>query len=249
MRFDILTLFPEMFSGPFDYSMLKKASDRGLIDIHVHDIRQFTHGPHHVADDYQYGGGPGMVMKPEPVFEAVEYALSFHAGPVPVALLSPQGQVFNHDIAMEFAQEPGLVLICGHYGGVDERVRTSLATCDVSIGDYVVTGGELAAMVVVDAVARLTPGVVGSESSVSEDSFATGLLQHPIYTRPPEYKGMEVPPELLSGNHGEIARWRREQSLLRTLALRPDLLAKAHLSQEDLDFLSRQGYEQDPPNP
>ncbi len=249
MRFDILTLFPEMFSGPFDHSMLKKASDRGLIDIHVHDIRKFAHGPHHVADDYQYGGGPGMVMKPEPVFEAVEHALSFHAVPVPVVLLSPQGRVFNHDMAREFAQEPGMTLICGHYGGVDERVRTSLATCDVSIGDYVVTGGELAAMVVVDAVARLTPGVVGSESSVSEDSFATGLLQHPIYTRPPEHQGMEVPAELLSGNHEAIARWRREQSLLRTLQLRPDLLDKAPLSQEDLKFLRGRGYEKDSPNP
>ncbi len=249
MRFDILTLFPEMFSGPFDHSMLRKAADRGLIDVHVHDIRRFAHGPHHVADDYQYGGGPGMVMKPEPIFEAVEYALSCHAGPVPVVLLSPQGRLFDQDMAQEFAQEQGMALICGHYGGVDERVRTSLATCDVSIGDYVITGGELAAMVVVDAVARLTPGVVGSENSVSEDSIATGLLQHPIYTRPPEYRDMEVPAELLSGNHGEIARWRREQSLLRTLRLRPDLLAKAPLSQEDLDFLHRQGYEKDSSNP
>ena len=234
-----------MFSGPFDHSMIKKASERGLIDIHVHDIRQFAHGPHHVADDYQYGGGPGMVMKPEPIFEAVEHALSFHERPVPVVLLSPQGRLFDHGMAQEFAQESGLALICGHYGGVDERVRTSLATCDVSIGDYVITGGELAAMVMVDAVARLVPSVVGSESSVNEDSIATGLLQHPIYTRPPEYREMPVPTELLSGNHGEIARWRREQSLLRTWTLRPDLLSKAPLSQEDLDFLRGQGYEKD----
>ena len=248
MRFDILTLFPEMFSGPFDHSMLKKASDRGLINIHVHDIRQFAHGPHHVADDYQYGGGPGMVMKPEPIFEAVEHVLSFHDAPVPVVLLSPQGRAFDHDLALELAQAPGMALICGHYGGVDERVRTSLATCDVSIGDYVITGGELAAMVVVDAVARLVPSVVGSETSVYEDSIATGLLQHPIYTRPPEYRGMEVPSELLSGNHQAIARWRREQSLLRTLRLRPDLLAKAPLTKEDRDFLRNQGYEKDSPN-
>ena len=246
MDIHILTLFPGMFHGPFDHGVVGRAVGRGLVRIHLRDIRDHTHDAHHTADDYQYGGGPGMVMKPEPVFEAVDHALSgFSAGDrarVPVVLLSPQGRRFDQAAAAELASKPGLVLICGHYEGVDERVRESLATDDVSIGDYVLTGGELAAMVVADAVVRLLPGVVGSPESVQGDSITSGLLQHPLYTRPPVYRGLGVPPVLLSGDHGEVDRWRREQALLRTLEKRPDLLEKADLDDDDLRFLAAHGY-------
>ena len=246
MRIHILTLFPGMFEGPFNDSVIKKAIDRGLLRIDIKDIRDYTHDSHHTADDYQYGGGAGMVMKPEPIFEAVEDARSEYTQEerpqVPVILLSPQGRVFNQAIAEELSAAPGMVLICGRYEGVDERVRESLATHDISIGDYVVTGGELPAMVVVDAVARQVPGVVGSEQSVHGDSITSGLLQHPVYTRPPVYRDMEVPEVLLSGNHGEIKRWRRREALLRTLSKRPDLLSETGLSAEDLEFLRSQGY-------
>ena len=246
MRIHILTLFPGMFEGPFNDSVIKKAIDRGLLRIDIKDIRDYTHDSHHTADDYQYGGGAGMVMKPEPIFEAVEDARSEYTQEerpqVPVILLSPQGRVFNQAIAEELSAAPGMVLICGRYEGVDERVRESLATHDISIGDYVVTGGELPAMVVVDAVARQVPGVVGSEQSVQGDSITSGLLQHPVYTRPPVYRDMEVPEVLLSGNHGEIKRWRRREALLRTLSKRPDLLSETGLSAEDLEFLRSQGY-------
>ena len=246
MDIHILTLFPGMFHGPFDHGVVGRAAGRGLVRIHLQDIRDHTHDAHRTADDYQYGGGPGMVMKPEPVFEAVDHALSgFSAGDrarVPVVLLSPQGRRFDQAAAAELASKPGLVLICGHYEGVDERVRESLATDDVSIGDYVLTGGELAAMVVADAVVRLLPGVVGSPESVQGDSITSGLLQHPLYTRPPVYRGLGVPPVLLSGDHGEVDRWRREQALLRTLEKRPDLLEKADLDDDDLRFLAAHGY-------
>jgi tRNA (guanine37-N1)-methyltransferase len=247
MLVHILTLFPAMFHGPFHESVIKRAVDKGLADIRVLDIRDYTHDSHHTADDYQYGGGPGMVMKPDPVFEAVEDALSgFPAevrGEIPVILLSPQGRLLNQKTAEELSQRPGMVLICGHYEGVDERIRDALATDDISIGDYVLTGGELPAMVLVDTVVRLIPGVVGSAQSVQEDSITSGLLQHPLYTRPPIYRGLEVPPVLLSGNHAEIARWRRQQALLRTLKGRPGLLDKAGLTQEDFGFLQSHGYE------
>ena len=187
-----------------------------------------------------------MVLKPEPVFEAVEDALSQHSQEVrremPVVLLSPQGRLLRQGIAQELARKPGMVLICGHYEGVDERIRANLATDEISIGDYVLTGGELAAMVLVDAVVRLVPGAVGSEESVQGDSITTGLLQHPLYTRPPVYRDLEVPSILVSGNHGEIARWRKQQALLRTLKLRPDLLDAADLAPEDLEFLRAHGY-------
>ena len=247
MLVQILTLFPAMFHGPFHESVIKRAVDKGLADIRVLDIRDYTHDSHHTADDYQYGGGPGMVMKPGPVFEAVEDALSLFPaevrGEIPVILLSPQGRLLNQKTAEELSQRPGMVLICGHYEGVDERIRDTLATDDISIGDYVLTGGELPAMVLVDTVVRLIPGVVGSAQSVQEDSITSGLLQHPLYTRPPIYQGLEVPPVLLSGNHAEIARWRRQQALLRTLKGRPGLLDKAGLTQEDFGFLRSHGYE------
>ena len=246
MRFHVLTLFPEAFQGPFQYSMLGMARDNGRVSIRVTDLRDYTNDAHRTADDYQFGGGPGMVLKPEPVFDAVDDVLGQYPAEqqtdIPVVLLSPQGELFNQDIAEELSQAPALVLICGHYGGVDERVAQGLATREISIGDFVLTGGEPAAMVLVDAVARLTPGVVGSPESVSEDSFTSGLLQHPLYTRPAEYRGMDVPEILRSGHHEEIARWRRRESLRRTFQHRPVLLKTAQLTKDDLDFLRSLGY-------
>ena len=246
MRIHILTLFPAMFQGPFHQSVIKRAVERGLVQIQIRDIRDHTHDSHHTADDYQYGGGAGMVMKPEPIFEAVEDALAHYSQEarreMPVILLSPQGRLLHQKVAEELARRPGMVLICGHYEGVDERISETLATDEISIADYVLTGGELAAMVLVDAVVRLIPGVVGSAESVQGDSITSGLLQHPLYTRPPVYRDLEVPPVLLSGNHGDIARWRRQQSLLRTLKRRPDLLEVAELTPEDLAFLQSHGY-------
>ena len=247
MNVHILTLFPAMFQGPFEHSVIKRAVEKSLVKIQILDIRQHTHDRHHTADDYQYGGGPGMVMKPEPVFEAAESALASYpqevSGDVPVILLSPQGRVFDQGVAQELVRKPGMVLICGHYEGVDERIKESLSTDEISIGDYVLTGGELAAMVLVDAVARLIPGVVGSEGSVLGDSITSGPLQHPLYTRPPVYRDLEVPPILLSGDHAEIARWRRQKALLKTMQQRPDLLQRTELTEEDLEYLRSQGYE------
>ena len=238
-----------MFQGPFHQSVISRAVDRGLARIRIHDIREYAHDSHRTTDDYQYGGGPGMVMKPEPVFESVEAALSPYPEElrreIPVILLSPQGRPFRQNIAGELADSPGMALICGHYEGVDERIKEHLATDEISIGDYVLTGGELASMVLVDAVVRLIPGVVGSEEGVKGDSITSGLLQHPIYTRPPVYQDMEVPPTLLSGNHGEIAQWRRRQALLKTLNRRPDLLKSAELTSDDLKFLETHGYARD----
>ncbi len=249
MRIHILTLFPGMFEGPFRESVIKRAVEKGLVQIQIRDIRDYTHDTHSTADDYQYGGGSGMVMKPEPIFEAVDDALSCfpeaERASVPVILLSPQGRLFHERIAEDLSQTPGMVLICGHYEGVDERVRANLATDDISIGDYVVTGGEIPATVLVDAVSRLIPGVVGSEESVHGDSITSGGLQHPVYTRPAEYRGLEVPPVLLSGNHREIERWRRREALLRTLRKRPDLLEVSGLSTEELEFLRSNGYDGD----
>ncbi len=249
MHVHILTLFPAMFQGPFHQSVIKRAVDRGLVKIRILDIRDYAHDSHHTTDDYQYGGGPGMVMKPEPVFESVEAALSLYPEEtrreIPIILLSPQGRPFRQNIAGDLAGGPGMVLICGHYEGVDERIKEHLATDEISIGDYVLTGGELASMVLVDAVVRLIPGVVGSEEGVQGDSITSGLLQHPIYTRPPVYRDMKVPSTLLSGNHGEIAQWRRRQTLLKTLNRRPDLLKSAELTADDLKFLETHGYDGD----
>ena len=249
MHIHIFSLFREMFQGPFQHSVIKRAAEKGLVHIELHDLRDYARDRHRTADDYQYGGGPGMILKPEPAFEGVDAVLSRYPPEVrtgiPVILMSPQGRRFDQAIAAELSRGPDMLLLCGHYGGVDERIREHLATDDICIGDYVLTGGELAAMVVVDAVVRLIPGVVGSAESVEGDSITSGFLQHPLYTRPPAYRDVEVPPVLISGNHGEIARWRRQQSLLRTLKRRPDLLETARLSPEDLEFLGSRGYRRD----
>ncbi len=243
MRFHIVTLFPEAFRGPLDVSILKRARDRGLVDVRLHQLRDYTHDRHHVTDDAPFGGGPGMVLKPEPLFEAVEgirqsvAAEGRAAASLSVILLDPQGRRLTQSVARDLASREEMVLLCGHYEGVDERVREHLVTDEISIGDYVLTGGELAAMVLVETVARLVPGVLGSEDSGGQDSHARGLLQHPQYTRPAVFRGWSVPDVLLSGDHREVERWRRRQSLLRTLQRRPDLLAAADLTPAERAFL------------
>ena len=221
MEFDILTLFPGIFTGPLDESILKRARENGLVQVRVHNLRDFTHDKHRVVDDRPYGGGPGMLMKPEPIFEAVE---KLQRPDSCVVLMTPQGQPFTQALASQFAGRPHLIVICGHYEGVDERVREALVDEEISIGDYVLTNGALAAAVVVDAVTRLLPGAIGHEQSAADDSFATGLLEGPQYTRPPEFRGMRVPDVLLSGDHGEVAKWRAAESQQRTRQRRPDLL-------------------------
>jgi len=244
MRIDILTLFPNMFSGPFAESIVKRAMDRNLISITIHNLRDWGSGKHKVVDDYPFGGGTGMVMKSEPLFEATEAIKAEGAcSSAPVILLTPQGRVFNQRVAAELAALDQLILICGHYEGIDERVREHLATDEISIGDYVLTGGELAAMVVVDAMVRQLPGVLGSEDSAKDDSHTSGLLEYPQYTRPRTYRGWEVPQVLLSGDHAQIAAWRREQSILRTLTRRPELLEKADLSPEERELISARSVE------
>jgi tRNA (guanine37-N1)-methyltransferase len=239
VRVDIFTLFPEMFTGPFDCSMLKRAVDQGIVNFNIHNIRDYTHDRHHTADDYAYGGGAGMVMKPEPVFEAVETVIrSVSAAETAgkkksIVLLTPQGRLFSQRVAIELAQFEWLLFISGHYEGVDERIREHLAADEISIGDYVLTGGELATMVVVDAVVRLLPGVLGSGESLLHESHNGHLLEYPQYTRPEKFQEWSVPDVLLSGNHGEIARWRREQSVRRTAMRRPDLLPDAELTLEE----------------
>lgn len=225
MKVDIITLFPGMFRGLLEESILGRARDRGLLEVGVHNLRDFATGRHQVVDDYTFGGGPGMVLKPEPIFAAVE---SLRREGSRVVLMSPQGRVFRQAIAQQLSRLEHLVLLCGHYEGVDERVREQLVDDELSIGDYVLTGGELAAMVVVDAVGRLIPGVLGGEESTLEESFAAGLLEYPHYTRPASFRNLEVPEVLLSGDHARVARWRREQSLLRTLRRRPELLRPEH---------------------
>ena len=225
MHFDIFTLFPGMFQGPFTESILKRAQERGLLNIALHNIRDATTDKHHVVDDYPYGGGLGMVMKPDPIFAAIE---AIHQGG-PIILLTPQGRRFNQQIARELAQEPRIALVCGHYEGIDERVCERLITDELSIGDYVLTGGELGAIVVVDAVSRLLAGVL-TDGSTDDESHSTTLLEYPQYTRPPEFRGWRVPDVLLSGNHAQIARWRRKESLRRTRQRRPDLFAQVDVS-------------------
>jgi tRNA (guanine37-N1)-methyltransferase len=244
LRIDIVTIFPGFFDSPLQESIIRRARDRGLLDIRVHDLRSFTTDRHRVTDDYPYGGGAGMVMKPEPIFAAVE-ALREEAPPRRVTLLSPKGRAWNHDLAREYSRLPGLVLICGRYEGEDDRVRQSLVDDEVSIGDYVITGGEAAALVLIESVARLVPGVVGAPESVEQDSFYSGILDYPHYTRPPVFRDMEVPPVLLSGNHADISRWRRKEALRMTLERRPDLLEKAALSKEDEELLEEVRRERD----
>jgi len=251
-----------MFAGIFTDSILKRAQEAGLMSVALHNIRHYAPGRHRVTDDTPYGGGGGMVMKPEPIYRAVETVLSYPPGwcftpedqgddprvaepppelpaGVPIILLSPQGRRFNQQIAQELAAPERIALICGRYEGVDERVRTGLVTDEISIGDYVLSGGELAAAVLVDAVTRLLPGALGCEMGASQDSFATGLLEYPQYTRPALYRGQGIPEILTSGDHARVARWRREQTLRRTWQCRPDLLAAANLSDADREYLAR----------
>jgi len=237
MHFDIFTLFPSMFEGPLQASILHRAQESGHLSINIHDIRDYANDKHHTTDDAPYGGGGGMVMKPEPIFSAVETVLGA-SSETSIILLSPQGRLFTQPVACDLARRSHLALICGRYEGVDERVRQHLVTDEISIGDYVLTGGELAAMVIVDAVTRLLPGVLGDPGAAIDDSHANGLLEGPHYTRPAVYRGWEVPPILLSGDHAAIARWRREQSLHRTLERRPELLADVDLSTRDRTFVS-----------
>jgi tRNA (guanine37-N1)-methyltransferase len=243
MHFDIFTLFPEMFRGPFDASIIQRAREAGLVSIAVHNVRDYAPGRHHVTDDTPYAGGGGMVMKPEPIWNAVEAVLGYDpAGRPdarPIILLTPQGRVFSHSIARELATHPRLLLICGRYEGVDERVHRYLATDEISIGDYVLSGGEIAAMVLVDAIVRWLPGVLGDPDAPTDDSHASGLLEYPHYTRPAVYRGHAVPDILRSGHHAQVARWRRQEALRRTRERRPDMLARTPLSQADLEFLAQ----------
>jgi tRNA (guanine37-N1)-methyltransferase len=236
IRFDILTVFPEMFASPCGCSLLKKAIDHGVIAIHLHNIRNHAEDKHRMTDDAPYGGGGGMVMKVEPIDRTL-LSVPLSGEDVPIILLTPQGERFCQKMAEELSVQPQIVLVCGHYEGVDERVRTQLVNREISIGDYVLTGGELSAMVVVDAVSRLVPGVLGNCESASTDSFSMGMLEYPQYTRPAEYRGWGVPEVLLSGNHREIDGWRRRESLLRTRKRRPDMLKDRVLTMEEKSLL------------
>jgi tRNA (guanine37-N1)-methyltransferase len=238
MKFDILTLFPAMFDGPFRESIVKRAVEEGLIDIRLHDIRVFATDRHKTADDSPFGGGAGMVMKVEPLAAAIE-AVKAERPESRVILTTPRGKPFDQTTACEMAHEEALLIICGRYEGVDERVRELFVDDEISLGDFVVTGGELAAMVIVDAVSRFIPGVLGSADSAAYDSFSDGLLEYPHYTRPAAFRGVKVPEVLLSGNHQEIAWWRRRQALQRTFAVRPDLLATARLTEKDKEYLQK----------
>ncbi|MCD1257852.1 tRNA (guanosine(37)-N1)-methyltransferase TrmD [Paenibacillus athensensis] len=234
MRIDVLTLFPEMFAGVFGSSILGKAREKGIVSLHTVNFRDYSTNKHHTVDDAPYGGGGGMVLKPEPIFGAVEALTSAEAVVKPrIILMCPQGQPFSQAKAEELAAEKHLVFICGHYEGYDERIREHLVTDELSIGDYVLTGGELPAMVVIDSVVRLLPGVLGNELSAVTDSFSTGLLEYPHYTRPVKFRDWEVPEVLLSGHHVNVDKWRRQMALRRTLERRPDLLSGRELSKEE----------------
>jgi len=242
VRIDVVTIFPQMFASPLEYGTLRRARDAGLVEILCHDLRDYTTDRHRVVDDTPYGGGPGMVMKPEPFFHAVEaiVATSPPPGPERIVITSPRGRPFDQAIARELAAQPQIVLLCGRYEGVDERVHEHLVTDEISLGDFVLSGGELAALCIIDAVARLVPGVVGKEASLAEESFNEALLEYPQYTRPANFRGWEVPAVLLSGNHEEVRRWRRLQSLLLTMARRPDLFRQHPLTDEDRELLGWQ---------
>jgi len=248
VRFDVLTTFPEMFAPVLGASIIKRAQEAGLVSVAVHDLRRWTADRHATTDDAPYGGGVGMVMKPEPFFAAVEELLGPGSAGVPPAptttsrdeiiLLTPQGEPFTQALARELSGRDHLILLCGHYEGVDERVREHLATREISIGDYVLTGGELPAMVLIDAVTRLLPGALGAEDGAESDSFAEGLLEYPHYTRPADFRGWTVPDVLLSGHHEQVRRWRRKEALRRTLKRRPELLNSASLTEEDRKLLA-----------
>jgi tRNA (guanine37-N1)-methyltransferase len=245
MQFEVFTLLPEVFPPYLESSILKRAIERGLIDVRVHNIRKYTHDKHHTTDDTPYGGGGGMVMKPEPIYEAVESVLGLSAPApqleldsiIPIILLTPQGRVFTQRVAEELSRHERIALICGRYEGVDERVREHLVTDEISVGDYVLTGGELPALTMIDAVARLIPGVLGDPTGAEDDSHSMGLLEYPHYTKPAEFRGWKVPEILQSGDHAKIDAWRREQALIRTLRNRPDMLEKTELSEKDKKFV------------
>ena len=243
MNINVLTLFPSMLRTPFQESIIGRAVKRKIASINLIDLRDFVDDKHGTIDDYQYGGNPGMVLKVEPVNQAVNHVKETYTGntinSVPVVLFSPRGKVFNQSMAENL---PGMILICGHYTGVDERIVENIADFEISLGDYVLTGGEPAALVVIDSVLRLLPGVIGSKENIENDSISSGLLQHPIYTRPQEYKEWKVPDVLLSGDHSKINEWRRKKSLLKTLHSRPDLLNKIPLTKEEILFLEENGY-------
>jgi len=239
MRIDVLTLFPEMFTGVFNSSILGKAQEKGIVKLEAINFRAYANNKHNTVDDYPYGGGGGMVLKPEPVFAAVE-ALQAQADESPrVILMCPQGERYTQRKAEELSEASHLIFICGHYEGYDERIRQHLVTDEISVGDYVLTGGELPAMTVIDSIVRLLPGALGNESSAVTDSYSTGLLEYPHYTRPAQFRDMKVPDELLSGHHANIEKWRRQQSLLRTLERRPDLLDKVELTDNERKWLSQ----------
>jgi tRNA (guanine37-N1)-methyltransferase len=244
MRIDILTLFPQMFDSLLGGGIFKRAIDRKLVTFNIHNFRDYTHDKRHTVDDYPYGGGAGMVLKPEPLFEAVEMIKAgIHTEDgndiIPTILLTPQGRLFSQKIAAELSRHNHLMIICGHYEGVDERVHEHLVTDEISIGDYVLSGGELAAMVVAEAVIRLIPGALGSEASPLDESHIAGLLEYPQYTRPPVYREWAVPYILLSGNHAQINKWQREQSIIRTMERRPDLLETAELSLQEREYIEK----------
>ena len=242
MRFDLLTIFPEFFVGPFDHGIVKRARQQGLIEIAIHDLRSFTDDRHHVVDDRPFGGGDGMVLKPDPIFRGVESLLAEGetGKPTAVILLSPQGRVFTQAEAARLARDHArMILICGRYEGVDERVVEHLVTDEISVGDYVLTGGEIPAILVVDAVTRLLPQALGSETSAVHDSFSDGLLDYPHYTRPADFRGWRVPEVLIGGHHGEVAKWRRRAALWKTARRRPDLLDSAELTEEERRWLAQ----------
>jgi tRNA (guanine37-N1)-methyltransferase len=233
MKFDLVTIFPRMMQAPLGEGVVARGIARGLLDVQVHDLRSFTTDRHRVVDDVPFGGGPGMVLKAEPLFRAVEHIRTTRGEPGSVVLTSPQGRPFTQAVARRLAELRHVVILCGRYEGVDDRIREHVATEEISIGDYVLSGGELPALVIVDAIARLVPGVVGDEQSVEEDSFARGLLDFPHYTRPAEFRGWEVPQVLLSGHHGEISLWRRQEAVRRTFFRRPELLTRASLDVDE----------------
>lgn len=247
MIFDIFTIFPEMFTPYLEFSILQRAAQAGLIHVQLHDIRNWATDKHHTTDDTPYGGGGGMVMKPDPIFSAVESVLGSPPA-CPVILLTPQGRTFTQSVARELTAHSRLALLCGRYEGVDERVRQHLVTDEISLGDFVVTGGELPALIILDAISRLIPGVLGDPDGAEDDSHASGLLEYPHYTRPVVFRDWQVPDVLLSGNHAEISRWRRQQSLRRTALRRPDMLSNFPLTKSDQTFLSQLQHETDDPN-
>jgi tRNA (guanine37-N1)-methyltransferase len=237
MFFDILTIFPEIFRSPLSESLIKKALDKGILQVRIWNLRDFTEDKHRTTDDYPYGGGAGMVMKADPIFRAVE-EIKTNSPEARTLLLTPQGERFHQGLARSLSEQKHWILICGRYEGLDERVRQGVVDREISIGDYVLNGGEIPALVFLEVISRYVPGFLGSEQSVEEETFSDGLLEYPQYTRPPVLRGMEVPEVLLSGNHAEIKRWRRRESLKRTYLRRPDLLERADLSEEDLEYLA-----------